>query len=137
MPPSAAKTSWLRRFALDRPEARAWALYDWANSAFWTTVITAVFPIYYSEVSSALPDDVAQFRFQLATTLALVVIAVSAPLLGTLADVCAAKKRFFTVFVLLGAGATLGFFWVRPGDWLLGLVLFALGNVGASGSVVL
>jgi UMF1 family MFS transporter len=53
-----------------------------------------------------------------------------------MADVCAAKKRFFTVFVVLGAGATLGFFWVRPGDWLLALVLFALGNLGAAGSMV-
>jgi UMF1 family MFS transporter len=129
-------TSWLRRFALDRPEARAWALYDWANSAFWTTVITAVFPVYYAEIAGDLRDGQAQFRFQLATTLALVVIALAAPILGTMADVRAAKKRFFTAFVLLGAGATLGFFWVEPGDWLLGLVLFALGNIGAAGSVI-
>ena len=129
-------TSWLRRFALDRPEARAWALYDWANSAFWTTVITAVFPVYYGEIARDLPDEQSSFRFQLATTLALVAIALAAPILGTMADVRALKKRLFTLFVLLGSGATLGLYCVGPGDWLLGLVLFALGNVGAAGSMV-
>ena len=129
-------TSWLRRFALDRPEARAWALYDWANSAFWTTVITAVFPVYYGEIARDLPDEQSSVRFQLATTLALVAIALAAPILGTMADVRALKKRLFTLFVLLGSGATLGLYCDGPGDWLLGLVLFALGNVGAAGSMV-
>lgn len=129
-------TSRLRRFVLDRPETRAWALYDWANSAFWTTVITAIFPVYYAEIARDLPPEQYGFRFQLATTLALVVIALAAPILGTMADVRALKKRLFTGFVLLGAGATLGLFLVGPGDWLLGLLLFALGNVGAAGSMI-
>jgi UMF1 family MFS transporter len=128
---------WLRRFALDRPESRAWALYDWANSAFWTTVIAAVFPVYYAdELARGLPSATAAFRFQLATTLALIVIALAAPILGTMADVRAAKKRFFTFFVLLGGASTCALFFVGPGDWLAGLLLFALGNIGAAGSVV-
>ena len=134
--PAAERPGWLARLGLARPEARAWAMYDWANSAFWTTVITAVFPVYYDELARELPKEEAQFRFQLATTLALALIALASPLLGTLADVRAAKKRFFTFFVCLGAGATLGLFFVHPGDWLAGLVLFALGNIGAAGSVI-
>ena len=67
---------WLAKRALDRPETRAWALYDWANSAFWLTVITAVFPIYYQEVASAGVDaDTATARYTLTTTLRLAVVA--------------------------------------------------------------
>ncbi len=130
------RPGWLRRFALERGEARAWALYDWANSAYWTTVITAVFPYYYAEVARTLGSERAQFRFNLATTLALVAIALLAPLLGAMADFRAVKKRFFTVFVLVGAVSAGALFLVRPGDWLLALVLFGLGNVGAAGSMV-
>ena len=44
---------WLEKLGLHRPELRAWAMYDWANSAMVTTIITAVFPIYYEKVACA------------------------------------------------------------------------------------
>ena len=127
---------WLRRFALDRPEARAWAMYDWANSGFWAVVITAVFPQYYVEVASALSDEAAQYRFTLATTVALLGIAIIAPLLGTIADYRASKKAFFSLFVTFGIGATACMFFVHPGDWALALLLFGAANIGASGSMI-
>ena len=126
---------WLQRAALDRPEARAWALYDWANSAFWTTVVTAVFPIYYLELASELDADTAQQRFTQATTLALLVSALIAPFLGTVADFRAQKKRLLALFAWLGAGATLALFWAQPGDWRYALTCFALANVGAAASM--
>ena len=43
--------AWLENLGLDRPELRAWAMYDWANSAMVTTIIAAVFPIYYVSVA--------------------------------------------------------------------------------------
>jgi UMF1 family MFS transporter len=46
-------TDWLKKLGLDRPELRAWAMYDWANSAMVCTIVTAVFPIYYSSVACA------------------------------------------------------------------------------------
>jgi UMF1 family MFS transporter len=53
-------TGLLARVGLGRPELRAWAMYDWANSAFWTTVIVAVFPPFFSEYAAAgLPAKVA------------------------------------------------------------------------------
>ena len=127
---------WLRRFALDRPEARAWALYDWANSGFWAVVITAVFPQYYAEVASELSSEAAEFRFTLATTVALLLIAILAPFLGTIADFRASKKAFFSAFVTLGIVATACMFFVHPGGWLLALMLFGAANIGASGSVI-
>ena len=84
----------LGRLGLDRPELRAWVLYDVANSAAVTSVLTAILPIYYARVAAAeLPPAVATQRFALATTAGLAVVAVLAPVLGTLADVRPLKKR--------------------------------------------
>ena len=61
---------WLRRFALDRPDARAWALYDWANSAFWASIIQ-IFPFYYVRVAhEGTPAATANGRYAAATTVA-------------------------------------------------------------------
>jgi UMF1 family MFS transporter len=128
-------TSWLRRFALDRPEARAWALYDWANSAFWTTVIAAVFPVYFLELARELGPAVAQARYAHATTLSLAVSALMAPVLGALADFRALKKRLLASFAALGALATGALFFALPGDWAFALWCFGLANVGAAASI--
>jgi UMF1 family MFS transporter len=121
----------LERLALHRPELRAWALYDWANSAFVTTVVTAVFPIYFASVAAAdLPPHVATARYALTTTIALLAVAVVAPLLGSLADALPVKKRLLGAFLALGAAATAGLALVGRGDWLLAAALFGLANVG-------
>lgn len=112
-------------------------MYDWANSAFLTVVITAVFPIYFSSVAAAdLPPAVATARFGLATTAALAIIAVLAPILGTVADQSAAKLRFLAGFMLLGAGATGLLYFIQRGDWVPALVLFVIANIGVNGSFV-
>jgi UMF1 family MFS transporter len=126
----------LARLGLERREARAWALYDFANSAVYTTIITAVFPIYFARVAaSELDSTTAEGRYGLATTIALSCVAVMAPVLGALADYRAAKKRLLLTFALLGMVATAGLFLVEEGDWLLALVLFGLVNFGAAASV--
>ena len=125
------------RLGLDRPELRAWALYDWANSAFSATIVTAIFPVYYLEVACRdLPPAVATQRHALATTLALIVVALLAPGLGAVADTRPLKKRFLAAFMSLGVLACAAMACVGEGDWLLGALLFALANIGASGSFV-
>ncbi|MPY91106.1 MAG: MFS transporter [Luteitalea sp.] len=125
----------LERLALHRPELRAWALYDWANSAFMTTVIAAVFPIYFSTVAArGLPAHEATFRFGIATTIALATVAVMAPVLGAIADYSAAKKRMLLGFQMVGVVAAAAMWFIGPGDWLLALALFMLGNIGVSGA---
>jgi UMF1 family MFS transporter len=128
--------SLLERVALHRPELRGWALYDWANSAFMTTVVAAVFPIYFSTVAAAeLPAAEAAFRFGIATTLALAAVAVMAPVLGAIADYSAAKKRFLAAFQTVGVLATAAMWLIGRGDWLLALALFMLGNIGVYGAL--
>ena len=127
----------LQRLGLDRPELRAWALYDLANSAFVTTVAVAVFPIYFSSVAAAdLPPAAATTRFATATAIAMAVVAVLAPFLGSLADFAAMKKKLLGAFLVLGVGATAGMFCVHQGDWVLGAGLFMLANIGIAGTFV-
>jgi UMF1 family MFS transporter len=93
----------LARLGLDRPDLRAWALYDWANSAFQTTIVAAVFPIYYQQVAAqGLPAAQAVQWFSWATTLAILIVAVVAPILGAIADFAALKKPMLAVFVAIG-----------------------------------
>jgi UMF1 family MFS transporter len=133
----APRRGFLERVALHRPELRAWALYDWANSAMVTTIVAAVFPIYYSQVANAgVPPAEATRRYALCTTVALGAIALVAPVLGALADVAAAKKRLLAGFLALGAGSVAGMYWIESGDWRLASVLLVLANLGASGSFV-
>lgn len=132
-----AAPGWLERLALHRPELRAWALYDWANSAMVTVIVTAVFPIYYAQVAAAeLDPKLADARYAATTALALALIALLSPILGSLADRARAKKPLLGAFLLLGAGASAALFCAQRGDWLLALALFLIANVGASGSFV-
>jgi UMF1 family MFS transporter len=127
----------LHKLGLDRPEVRAWAMYDWANSAFQTTIIAAIFPIYFHSVVAAdLGGAVSTSRFAWATTIAIVIVALVAPLLGAIADYAAMKKRMLATFLLFGALSTIAMYWVQAGDWQLALALFVIGNVGVAGSIV-
>jgi UMF1 family MFS transporter len=133
-PPPAA--SWLARMGLDRPELRAWVAYDWANSAFMTTVVAAVFPIYYGRVAAeGLSDATSTFRFGIATTIALTIVAVLSPVLGALADAGGLKKRLLAAFAAIGIVATAALGLVGRGDWALALALFIAANIGMYGAM--
>jgi MFS transporter, UMF1 family len=127
----------LDRIGLDRRETRAWAMYDWANSAFQCTIITAVFPVYYGSVAAAgLPGATATARFATATTIALTIIALASPILGAYADFAGAKKRMLAAFMAVGVSATAAMFLIGQGEWRLALTLFVVANIGISGSFV-
>ena len=127
----------LRRLGLERREVRAWAAYDWASSGFMTSVVAAVFPVYFVTVAAQdLVPAIATQRFAMATAATVAVVALVSPVLGAAADWAGYRKRFLLGFLILGSGATASLAMVGPGDWLLGIVLFAVANVGAYGSLV-
>jgi len=128
----------LRTFALDRRDVRAWVLYDWANSAFFTTIVTAVFPIFFIEVAQGTLGDraLASSYFAFATSGALALVALLGPILGVMADQRPLKKTFLAGFLFVALAATTGMAVVGSSDWLMLLVLFGVANVGASGSIV-
>src|SRR3954470_8717564 len=105
-------------------------MYDWANSAFQSTVITAVFPPFFSAVAAAgLPPAVATARFAWATTIAVAVTAVLGPILGAVADYRAMKKRLLTVFMVIGVAATLLMATIGRGEWRYAALLFIVSNI--------
>jgi UMF1 family MFS transporter len=115
-------------------------MYDWANSAFITVIITAIFPIYFKNVANqsdvAINPSIATERLAITTTIALAVVAVMAPILGSIADAAPVKKKFLAGFMALGVGATAAMYTLGPDQWLLACFLFGLGNIGAMGSFV-
>ena len=117
---------------------RAWTLYDWANSAFATTILAAVLPVYYSQVAGAdLPSAaVATSYWSTGLSISLLLIAVLSPILGTVSDVMRGKKKFLAIFAGLGILATGLLILVTTGDWLLASILFVLGRIGFSGANV-
>ena len=127
----------LDRIGLGRRELRAWAMYDWANSAVQTTIIAAIFPIYFQKVAAAgMPGPEATSRFAWATTIAIVIVAVVAPLLGAVADYTPVKKRLLALFLGGGAVSTAAMVFISRGEWQLALTLFVITNVGVAGSIV-
>jgi UMF1 family MFS transporter len=123
------------RIGLPRRELVAWAWYDWANSAFFTVVVTAIFPVYYRTVAAAGRDDVLE-TYGTVSSFAMLAVALLGPLLGALADASARKKRFLGLFLALGVSSTAALSAVGEGDWRLACALFALGNVGIAGGFV-
>lgn len=115
----------------------AWALYDWANSAFATTVIAGFFPLFFKEFwNDGVEDVVSTARLGYANSIAGVVLLVAAPLLGTLADEGNARKRLLGIFT--GVGVVMcGALWLVPqGAWWWASVFFVLASVGFSGAFV-
>jgi MFS transporter, UMF1 family len=127
------KSSFLSRLGLDRPELRAWAMYDWATSAMQTTIMVAVFPIYFVKVAGAgLVESGATQRLATVNSLALVIIALLSPILGAVSDYRANKKRWIAILMILGVAAVLGMFFIHHGDLNLASILFTLSLVGVA-----
>jgi MFS transporter, UMF1 family len=128
----------LARVGLVTPEQRAWAWYDWANSAYFTTVITAVFPAFYGTYASAgIEPAQATARFAAITTVSVAIVAVVSPILGAIADYTGIKKKLLAMFVSVGALSCAAMAAIGEGDWQLASMLFIVGNIGVSGSTVL
>lgn len=117
---------------------RAWTMYDWANSAFVTTVAAAVLPVYYSQVaaSTLASPAVATAYWSTGLSISLFVVAVLSPLLGTVSDVMRGKKAFLSLFAGIGVVATGLLVLVKSGDWLLASLLFVFGRIGFAGANV-
>jgi len=121
-----------------RRRIRAWILYDWANSAFATTILAAVLPVYFRQVAgSTLPSpSVATAYWSTGLSLSIFLGALLAPVLGTLSDLIRGKKLFLALFAGLGVVCTGLLVLVKSGDWLLASLLFVFGRLGFGSSLV-
>ena len=130
-------TRWLARGGLVTPEQRAWAWYDCGNSAYFTTVVTAVFPAFFaSYAASGMSASEATTRFGVITTVAMIIVALAAPVMGAYGDVTARRKQLLVIFAGLGILSTFLLTTITEGGWQWAAVVFILGNLGVSGSLV-
>jgi UMF1 family MFS transporter len=113
-------------------------MYDWANSAFAVTILTAVFPVYYRSLvldSGGAPADATAY-WAYTTSLSLLVVAVIGPWLGASADLAGATKRFLAVALALGVCGTASLALIGGGMFILASLLFTVANFGfASGNI--
>lgn len=122
---------------IKKKEVLSWCLYDWAYSSFATIVISAVLPVYYSQVAAAdLPGNTATVYWGYTTVFALIVSVMLAPVMGAVADFSGIKKRLLLIFAAIGIFSTALLYYVTSGDWLLASLLFIFGNIGFSMSEV-
>lgn len=112
-----------------------WALYDWANSAFSTTVMAGFFPVFFKKFYSAGADPtVSTAKLGLANTLATLLIALSGPVLGAIADRGAYKKRFLLLFCVLGCVATSALMFPEEGSWGTAALFYVLASLAHASS---
>ncbi len=112
-------------------------MYDWANSAFATTVMAGFFPVFFKQYWSAGVDAaLSTFRLGAANSAASILVALAAPLLGAMADRAGARKRMLTAFAGLGTAMTAALYVVGYGQWLAAAGIYALAVIGFSGGNV-
>ncbi|MBL8144839.1 MAG: MFS transporter, partial [Anaerolineae bacterium] len=119
-----------------RSRVWGWAMYDWANSAFATTILAAVLPVYFSAVAAATLNSEASATayWSLGLSVSLLLTAILSPFLGTLSDVRRSKKRFLGIFAAIGIVATGLLVLIDRGDWVAALMLFVIARIGFVGS---
>ena len=138
-------------FATSRADGRvvfSWCLYDFANSAFATTILAVIFNRYYAGVVAGGAEGVAiafagkiyhlpgASVFNFIVAISMFIVALTSPFLGAWADSRAAKKRFLSFYLLIGVVSTAMLATVGPGEWLQGAFWFILADIGFAGGNV-
>jgi len=112
----------------------SWAMYDWANSAFTTTVMSGFFPLFFANYySGSTSASISTYYLGLANSIASIIVAAIAPFLGAIADRGTSKKKFLFAFAFLGIIMTGGLWMVAQGQWQMAIIFYILASVGFSG----
>ncbi|TDX51605.1 MFS transporter [Orenia marismortui] len=121
----------------NKKEVYSWVLYDFANSAFATTILAVVLPIFYKDIAAkGLANNLAISYWGYTQAAAMLFIAILSPLLGAIADYSNSKKKFLRFFAYLGMLGTALLFLIKEGDYLWASFFFILGSIGFSGGNV-
>ncbi|MBW6492477.1 MAG: MFS transporter [Lentimicrobium sp.] len=130
----------------DKKVIRGWIMYDWANSVYQLTIASAIFPIYYNQITRSGPNDymVSFFGLEVINTVlyswaiaaAYLIVAAFSPMLSSLADYTGRRKAFMQFFTWVGAVSCGALFFFERSNVELGIIAFALGTLGYGGSIV-
>ena len=113
----------------------AWAIYDWANSAFAVIILTAVFPVYYRALvinAGRSPADATAY-WAYTTSVSMLLVAVVGPVLGAMADIVGGRKRFLVLALALGVLGSAGLAFLGEKTFVIGSLIFAIANFGFAG----
>lgn len=115
---------------------KSWVLYDWANSAYTLTLTSTILPLYFKSVAEqsgvSAANSTAYWGY--ANSFYTLILAILAPILGTIADYKGFKKKFFTIFLCIGVTFTLFLSFIPPYMWMLLLVFYIFTAIGFSGA---
>jgi len=110
-------------------------MYDWANSAFATTVMAGFFPIFFKQFWSSGADvNMSTARLGFGNAIAGIFVALLAPVLGAIADSGSVRKKFLIFFAYLGVLMTASLFLIQKGDWGWAIFIYVMGIIGFSGA---
>ena len=119
---------------LKRKKVISWALYDWANSAFATTVMAGFFPLFFKSFwATDLSPVESTAVIGTTNSFAGLLIMLLAPILGAYSDLGKIKKKFLAYFAILGVLSTGYLYFIPQGDWVIAASFYALAVVGFSG----
>ncbi|CAM3414541.1 MFS transporter [Marinicrinis lubricantis] len=122
---------------MNKKAIRGWMMYDWANSAFATTIMAAVLPVFFYDVAAVdLKESDATAYWGYANAAAVFLVALLSPILGAIADHSQSKLKFLRYFMGLGVISSGLLVWVGEGDYILALLLMIGGTIGFSGGNV-
>jgi UMF1 family MFS transporter len=120
---------------MDKKIIRSWAMYDWANSAFSTTILATVMPIFYSGVAGKnLGPTTATAYWGYTQSVSLFLIVLLSPVLGAIADAGKGKKGFLRFFTALGAVSSILMATIGEGEWLWASILVLIGSLAFAGA---
>lgn len=119
------------------PKITSWAMYDWANSAFSTTIMAGFFPVFFQEYWSQ-GNDPTLTSARLGTTISVgsLILAFLSPTLGALADQRGSKKLFTFLFMLFGISGCVWMAFIGPGNWLFACAAYGVAMIGFNSSSV-
>jgi UMF1 family MFS transporter len=118
-----------------KKEILGWCMYDVADSAFTTVIVTALYAPYFSKIVVGDPQR-ADFLWGIAASISELVVAILAPILGAIADFSGSRKKFLAVCAVTIVFFTASLYFVGPGMTTIGLVLYIIANIGFSGGGV-
>ena len=135
-PPPAGRTERDEAETTRRRQVRSWVMFDFANSIYPAVMTTAVFPVFYVSTVVGGEGGEGELWWGSAVSLSVLMVALSAPLLGGIADRCGLRKRFLAVYVAVCLVGVSLLTTVGPGMVFAGFAFFVVANIGFEGGLV-
>ena len=118
---------------MDKKRIYSWALYDWANSAYATSVMAGLFPLFFGAIAKGDLDPTSTTNYlALSNSIASFVVALLAPILGAIADHGTLKKKLLIFFAFLGILMTISMGFIMQGYWIIAFIVYIFATIGFS-----